>query len=488
MNVLRRFSDEFLHKELDEFPQGLRFVVSQLRLYIYIGKQLVRDNCLERACALAYTTVLAIVPVVTVAFAFYRSFTGLEGIEDMVKQRMLDWLLAQSHIVGHVEEPTPQPTEAPGAEPAPPPTKEQQESAAQQRTQRILENYAAEIASWIKKLSEQLSSRVVGIASLLFLVLTSIFLLNTIEGAFNNIWHVARRRSFVYKMCIFWVIITLGPAFIGASFVLTSRVQAWFDLWPKLSFISRALFRLLPILATCAAFFLMYVLVPNVKVRWRSALAGALVAGILWEFAKVGFSLYVTKVLFMYSQTYGALALIPIFLLWLFLTWLIVLFGVEVAYTSQNFHTLRSEDRRAKHGSMPPESVAVRLVLLVSKIFTEGGKQKSLQALAREMGLAEDEVQSVAERLIENGILTTTTNGPDPVFLPARATDSIHLKEVVNAVGIKSSQAFSSSRGEERLREIFKEVDHAAEGIIGDLTFHDLLQPPSAPRPPHPPA
>ncbi|NOZ23910.1 MAG: YihY family inner membrane protein [Planctomycetes bacterium] len=484
MNALRQFSNDFLHKELDEFPRGLRFVISQLRLYTYIGKQLFRDNCLERACALAYTTVLAIVPVVTVAFAFYRSFTGLEGIEDMVKQRMLDWFLAQSHIVDTVGKQALQPKEPPKALPEAPPAKDQNEEATQEQTQKILENYAGEIASWIKKLSDQLSSRVVGVASMLFLVLASIFLLNTIEGAFNNIWHVAKRRSFIYKMCIFWVIITLGPAFIGASFVLTSRVQEWFELWPKLSLIGRVLFRMLPILSTCVAFFLMYVLIPNVKVRWRSAIAGAIVAGILWEFAKVGFSLYVTKVMFMYSQTYGTLALIPIFLLWLFLTWLIVLFGVEVTYTSQNFHSLRSEDRRAKHGSAPPESIAMRLVLLVARTFTEGGEQKTLQTIAREMGLAEDEVRPIGDRLIENGILTTTTNGPDPVFLPAKSTDSIRVRDVIKAASMRSSQTFSSRRGEERLSELFKAIDSATESLIGDLTFRDLLEKPKAPQEP----
>lgn len=458
MKSLRKLFDDFLFGDRDEFPGLLRPIIAQLRLYVYIARQLVRDNCLERACALSYTTVLAIVPVVTVAFAFYRSFTGLGGIEEMVKQKMFNWLLAQPHIVEEVKKATPP------------------ESAdSQDEANKILRNYAATIAEWIKKLSAQLSSTVVGIASLFFLVLTSVFLLNTIEGAFNNIWNVTKRRSYVYKMCVFWVIITLGPAFIGASFVLTSRVQEWFNVHPNLNLVNRALFRLLPILATCAAFFLMYVLVPNVKVRWRSALAGAIVAGILWEFAKVGFSLYITKVVFMYSKTYGSLGLIPIFLLWVFLTWLIVLFGVEVTYTSQNIHSIRSEDRRIRRGAIPAESIAVRLVLLVTRAFTEGGKRRSLQALAREMGLAEDEVRPVADRLMENGILTAVANGPDPVFLPAKASDAIRIREVIHAVRFETARAFSGNSEEQDVRSLFAKVDQATDSIMGETTFHDLL-------------
>jgi len=455
---LRQLADDLLHKELDEFSRPLRFLVNQFRLAVYIWKELVRDNCLGRACALAYTTLLAIIPVMTISFSTYKAFGGLEQFEGSVRQAVFNWFLgARKHVA---------------VQTAPP----HAESQSRDEAKEILENYAASIADWINKLSERLSSAMVNIVALIFLIVTSIFLLNTIEGAFNNIWNVAKRRGLIQKVTVFWAVITLGPVLIGASVFLTNQVRDWVEKLPHLNLVSRFVFRMLPIFVTCLAFFLLYVLVPNAKVRWRAALAGALVGGILWEFAKMGFNLYITKVVLLYSKTYGSLGLIPIFLVFVFLFWLIVLFGAEVTYTIQNLHALRYEERRAKRGAAPQDGLAVRMVLAIMKEFAEGKEPLSIPVLSRKMGHTEDELRPVAERLLGAGILATV-NGPDTLYLPAKPADRVTVTDVITAVKPPSSLAFSSSteQAERTLSGIFDEIDEATRKIASRMNFADLI-------------
>jgi len=467
MKDIRKYFEDLLHRELEEYPRFARLFIHQFRLLVYIWKQLVRDDCLGRASALAYVTLLAIIPVITISFSTYKAFGGLEQVENNVKTAVLNWLLATKQID----------TKHPGQEGEKPEGEEQ--------PQVLLENYAENIAGWINTLSNRLSSAKVNIISLVWLILISVFLLNTIEGAFNRIWHVTKGRSLVQKFAIFWAVITLLPVLLGASFFLTGRVHDWMERLPQLNIVSKVVFRMLPILATCVAFFLLYMLVPNARVRWRSALAGAIVAGVLWEFAKMGFSLYIKKVIFMYSMTYGSLGLIPIFLVWLFLTWLIVLFGVEVTYTSQNIHALRYEDRRAKRGMAPWDTLAARMVLSITKRFLHGKPPLSIGTLAQELGLTEDEVRPIAEKLVHEGILIAT-NGPDLQYIPARSAANLTIGDVIAAVKPEPALGFltAGTTEEERIKKVFEEIHIREMEISGKVTFKDIIEKEAGDSPP----
>lgn len=170
----------------------------------------------------------------------------------------------------------------------------------------------------------------VGVGSL---VVVALLLISNIDRTLNNIWRVPVRRKFLASFPVYWMVLTLGPLLVGSSIVVTSYLVSQRITHDQMLFtLYGELLRFLPFLLSISAFFIVYTLVPNVRVRRWHALWGALLAALLFELGKKGFAFYVTQFP-SYQAIYGALAAIPILFLWVYLSWLIVLFGALVTAT-----------------------------------------------------------------------------------------------------------------------------------------------------------
>jgi len=176
-----------------------------------------------------------------------------------------------------------------------------------------------------------------------FLFLFALLLISTIDKSLNKLWRVDKKRRIVTAFSMYWMVLTLGPVLVGSSIATTSYIVSLvsfgdYDLFG----LANILLRLLPILASIAAFLILYLVVPNKEVNFYYALSGAVLAAILFEIAKKGFSFYVTQ-LPSYQVIYGALASIPILFLWVYLSWLVVLFGALFTVCLDEFSVERSE-------------------------------------------------------------------------------------------------------------------------------------------------
>ena len=167
----------------------------------------------------------------------------------------------------------------------------------------------------------------VGIAALVFVAL---LLIHNIDKTLNKIWRVTKRPRPIISFSIYWMILTLGPILFGTSIVLSSYLVGLSrfadDYTPGFSTL---MLGIVPYLISLLAFFMLYLVVPNIKVRARHALAGALLAMVLFELSKRGFALYITHFP-SYDTIYGALALVPILFVWIYLSWVVVLLGAEL--------------------------------------------------------------------------------------------------------------------------------------------------------------
>jgi membrane protein len=175
-------------------------------------------------------------------------------------------------------------------------------------------------------------------AGTVFLIATAILLMSTIERSLNRIWRVKAPRRPINRLVIYWAVLTLGPLLMGASLALTSYLAAAPVLAPEAvrGAIEAMLFAIMPFLVALVAFMMLFILVPNRRVQWRHALAGALLSAVLFELAKGGFVWYVTNFP-TYERLYGALATIPLFLVWIYLSWVVVLLGGSVAAALTTF-------------------------------------------------------------------------------------------------------------------------------------------------------
>ncbi|NQZ23722.1 MAG: virulence factor BrkB family protein [Colwellia sp.] len=173
--------------------------------------------------------------------------------------------------------------------------------------------------------------------ALIFLFALALLLISAIDKTLNQLWEIKTKRRFVTSLSVYWLVLTLGPILVGASIATTSYIVSLVSLNESELFgLSDLFVRLLPLLSSISAFLILYLIVPNKVVRFKCAFWGALVAGLLFEIAKAGFAQYITQ-LPTYETIYGALAGVPILFLWVYLSWLVVLFGALFTLALENF-------------------------------------------------------------------------------------------------------------------------------------------------------
>lgn len=262
-----------------QLKQGSLFIASIIRRFF-------DDGCPSRAAALAYTTLLSLVPLMTVIFSLLSAFPMFHGLGDKVQTFIFSNFVADSaHTV-----------------------------------QQHLENFVQQ--------TTRLSA-----PGFSFLLVTAVLLMFTMEQAFNAVWHVKKRRQLVSAFILYWGVLTLTPILLGVGFAMSSYLDylPFFSGATEIVGLKQILLNYLPYLLTFTAFTIFYAAIPNCTVPLLGALIGSIVATILFELAKFSFGLYMIHFP-TYHLLYGALATIPIFLIWIYMSWLIILFGAMVSH------------------------------------------------------------------------------------------------------------------------------------------------------------
>ena len=197
----------------------------------------------------------------------------------------------------------------------------------------IYRNFLPQLGEQVRQYLEEFSANTgqLTLWGLIFLMVTSLTLLATIEDAFNEIWQVKTGRTIGVRILVYWAMLTLGPILIAASLSMSSYLLSLSILQePGIANSLKAqLLGFLPFILELSAFVLFYLAVPNCEVRLKHALIGGLVAALLFELAKYGFTQYLLRVT-TYQLIYGALAALPVFLIWIYLSWLVVLIGAYI--------------------------------------------------------------------------------------------------------------------------------------------------------------
>jgi membrane protein len=246
-----------------------------------VGNQFVENETALSASSLAYTTLLSLVPFMTVLVTIFAAFPQFGNISDQIQDFVF------SNFVPTAGE--------------------------------VVQEY---INGFVDK------SRNLKLSMSLFVFVTSIMMMYTMEKALNRIWDSKPSGNVVKKILIYWTVLTMGPLLVGGGLALTSYMFSY----SGLAGIKIYLLKILPIMASTIGFFLIYLIVPNRKVSWKSAIIGAIVAAVMFEIAKRGFAWYITTFP-SYQKVYGTLATIPIFLFWVYLSWNIILLGGTIAAT-----------------------------------------------------------------------------------------------------------------------------------------------------------
>jgi len=447
-----------------EFDRLERFA----HFWVLVGKSFVRNRCPTRAAALSYSTLLALIPMLVVAISVTSSLLKTQG-EDKIYG-------AIDKLVSHMVPPGTLDTNAPEASATP------ANLVADTNTDSFADaNSAAAItnapqagapvvsvsaqkatAKWIHELVEKTRSGALGMIGMLLLVYVAIRMLASIEATFNDIWGVERGRSWLWRIVLYWAVISLGPlAIVGALGLAGSpHLEATRAVVAKMPFIGGLVFELLPLLVLWLTFALLYLLVPNTKVRFSAAFVGGIVGGSLWYLNNVFGFLYVSRFV-TYSKMYGGLGLLPVFMAGIYFSWIILLFGAQVAYAFQNRKSYLQDKLVENVNQRGREFIALRLMTCIGQRFQTGRPPVTIQEMSAELGIPTKLAQQVLQTLLA-ARLVVETNGGESAFAPARPLDSINAHHVLLAMRAGSGQELIS-RDEPVRAEIFGEFARIEE-------------------------
>ncbi len=305
-----------------------------------------------------------------------------------------------------------------------------------------------------------------------FLIFTAILLINSIEYALNEIWQVFESRSITDRITIFCAIILLAPVLAISAFYFTKlRLEPIFG---DLGIGSLYTF-LLPFLIDFAAFFLLNYLVPKAPVKVRSAMFGAFISALLFGLAKAGFAIYVERFA-SYDKLYGALAAIPVFLIWLYVSWIVVLLGAETSYQAQYLPRYGKVWKRSVLSVGDARMVlAMQALLMIARAFRNGSALPNDLLIAESLGCSSTVLKPALAALERASIITRGTSREVPLTL-MRSPEKISMREVRDALFTnKVVMHFPAEMSSLFLH--FKD-----QRTLGEVTLADIIGEVSAPK------
>ncbi|WP_371820194.1 YihY family inner membrane protein [Verticiella alkaliphila] len=333
-----------------------------LRLLRFAAQRAGEENVLQVGSALTFTTVLSLVPMLAVVFAFFTAFPLFAQFRLALDEFMVTSLMPV--------------------------------------------NVADTVMNYLNQFALQ-ASRLSALGGL-FLVVTAVSLIMTIDKAFNDIWHVTRQRPLMQRMLVYWAVLSLGPIMLGASLWTTSFLaRESLGLVGDLSAMGGLALTFLPMLVSGLCITAMFLVVPNRYVRWRDALTGGFGTAIVLELMKTGLAWYLTKFP-TYTVVYGAFAILPIFLLWLWLSWVVVLFGATVAASMPLIRLGRLQINR-QAGAPYLDALNVLRELSAARGSVPPGLAG--RTLNRRLQLNHDELAEVLDGLAEIGYVARIGEG-----------------------------------------------------------------------------
>ena len=403
-----------LPARIERLSGFLRFVVGRF----------FEDRCPQAASSLAYTTLLSLVPLVTVAITIFAAFPVFGDIMAQLKIFLLTTMVPET-------------------------------------AGKIITVYMVQFSEKAARLT------VIGVS---FLGITSLMLIQTIDRTFNTIWRVRQQRSLLHRFLTYWAVLTVGPLLLGASLSVTYYlVTASLGYVKHIPLIGEVTLRLLPTLLMTLTFSLLYFAVPNRYVPFRHALAGGLVAGIGFEVMKRSFTWYITSFP-TYKLVYGAFAAFPIFLVWVYVSWLVILIGAVIAASLSHWHGSAWQHRRH-----PGWRFVAGLRVLGELVEAQHtGHTVTLAALRRRVQLGLEDLEEILDRLRGANIVRRAEHGG---WLLSRTPDEISAGDVYRLFIFDTADS-PLAREHDRLSKLVADIARGEEAVL-KISLAELFAPPA---------
>lgn len=407
-----------------------RILSKVLQHFYAVVRDMFAGQLTLRAMSLVYTTLLSVVPLIAFSFALLKGF----GIDQLLEDRM--YLLLEP-----------------------------------------LGDKGREITDSVMRLVENVNGGLLGGVSLAFFIYTAISMVQKVEEAFNYAWYVSKPRSFARRFTEYVFVMTIGPvAIVTAIGMIGSLHDEGFVQYLLQNEVIGPLFvvtsKVTPFLFVTGVFAFLYWFMPNTKVRLASALVGGVAGGFLWATLGVIVATFIVNSA-RTMTVYGGFAIAIIALIWLYLNWLALLVGAQLAYYHQNPAYLRIGRREPQLSSGTRERLALNIMLLVGQAFRDSRANLTIAQIAERLRIPSITLEPIVAALENSGLVTSTE---DENLLPGRDTARIALGEVLSVVrDFGDTGSISQPRWSAAIEAIGERLDEAVALTVDKKTLAELL-------------
>jgi membrane protein len=395
---------EFLSTPTTQLGKAGRFAVFQIKLWSHCIRLLKKNNAGRQAAALSYHTVFGIVPLAIVTLLIFQLFPAYSNIGEKVK----NFVYEQANLSAF---------ESPATG-----TEDTQETIT-------LTEHLDEI---VGKFFTGVNKGSITIFSVVIVIWAALSLLSTIERTFNNIWHVPRGRNFLNRIINYWAILTLGPLLLGLGMYASAQYATWL----QKTLLTHIAPTVVSYIVAIVAFFFLYFVLPNTKVQAKAAIWGAAVAALVWIVAKSLFGYSITE-LKLYSTVYGVMALVPMTVLWIYITWLTVLFGLQLTFTTQHLRSLDAAEiagaQKTEEYFIANDLTVIKIVREIAVAFMKNQAPVPPEVICSKLDMPAEFGDKILGHLVNSGLIAKTSE-PTVGFLPVKDPANIRLSDIAEAV------------------------------------------------------
>jgi len=419
-------------RKLSGWRHYLMFVLRVLHLLL---KELMGGQLNLRAMSLVYTTLLSIVPLLAVSFSVLKGF----GVHNKIEPLLYNFL-------------TP------------------------------LGPNGVDITDRIISFVENVKVGVLGSIGIVLLIYTVIALLQKIESAFNFVWQIDNLRSVSQRVSNYLSVTLIGPVLIFSAVGFTATVlntetaQQLVSIEPFGTLMYYGS-KLVPYILVCLAFTLIYIFIPNTHVQFTAALVGGVIAGVLWKITGWGFAAFIASSS-RYAAIYSGFAIVILLLIWMYLSWLILLVGSQIAYFVQHpkYMTLHREPMVLSNRMR--EQLALQVMFLVGYNYFHGKAAWTLDRFVDYLDLPGEPLQRTLRMLVDAGYLVEIDNDSEPVYLPLHDIENIRIIDVLTDVRCaRESRVLSLQRltPVRAVAQLMSELNTAQQAALGERTLRSMV-------------
>ena len=415
---------------------------------LLVVKNFTRNRCPSRATALAYTTLLALIPLLALAMSISSSV--FKGQDEQAIRKIIGQVISRAAPQLDLR-PAATPTAAAGGH--------------------------DEVVTKIYEFITNLQGGTLGVTGTIGLIVVAILLLTTIEDTFNDIWGVTRGRNWFARIVQYWAVISLGPILLVAALALKSgpyfaSTERIMDSVPVLKDL---LFHVLPYVLSSVTFALLYKLMPNTQVEWSAALLGGAIGGCLWMLNNIYSAIYLSRVVAL-DQIYGRFGTVPLFLIGLYFSWLIVLIGAQVGYALQNRQVYLQEKKAESVNQRGREFVALRIMTFIAHRFASHQPPPTHLQVAEALSVPSRLVGRVIKPLLDDQLLVEVRNNETSYTLAA-PMEQINCQDIIDALRSGGGQELETHDDAARalVRSEFERIQNAERATAASVTLRDLV-------------